>query len=117
MAKTLDNVVDEARLMLKDRRAPYRYTDTDVLESINSGFREIKATRPDIYLSPAGNIPLPSYVPADIGTLVAFPIDEIFFLPLVFFTVGKLQLGDDEFTLDNRAMTLMSSFRRMLVGG
>jgi len=35
----------------------------------------------------------------------------------VFYAVGKLQLGDDEFTLDNRAMTLLAAFRQALVGG
>ena len=117
MAKTLDNLVDETRLMLKDRRVPYRYTQTDVLESINCAFREVKRIRPDIYLNVAGDIALPNFVEADLGlgTPTPFPIDETFFMAVVFYSVGKLQLGDDEFTLDNRAMTLLSSFRQLLL--
>ncbi len=118
MAKTLDNLVDEARLLLKDRRVPYRFTQADVLAAVNSGFREVKRIRPDIFLNPAGNISLPDFVEADLGlgTPTPFPIDEMFFMPVVFYTVGKLQLGDDEFTLDNRAMTLLATFRQLLVG-
>lgn len=118
MAKTLDNLVDEVRLMLKDRRVPYRWTQTDVLAAINSGFRETKRVRPDIYLNVAGDIALPNFVEADLGlaTPTAFPIDEIFFMALVFYATGKLQLGDDEFTVDNRAMTLLSAFRQLLLG-
>lgn len=117
MAKTLDNLVDESRLMLKDRRVPYRYTQTDILAAINSAFREVKRIRPDIFLAPAGNIALPNFVEADLGlgTPTPFPIDETFFMAVVFYAVGKLQLGDDEFTLDNRAMTLLSSFRQLLL--
>lgn len=124
MAKTLDNLVDEVRLMLKDRRAggPYRYTNTDVLESINSGFRELKRLRPDAYLgccTDDGGVALPSYVEADLAQVPAtpFPLDEIFFMALVFYAVGKLQLGDDEFAIDNRAMTLLGGFRQSMLGG
>jgi hypothetical protein len=125
VAKTLDNLVDEIRLMTKDRRVPYRYTQTDILEAINSAFRETKRLRPDIFVGcctdeAGGTIDLPSYVEADLGltpTPTPYLIDEIFFMTTVFYAVGKLQLGDDEFTLDNRAMTLLAAFRQALVGG
>jgi hypothetical protein len=116
VAKDLDNLVDEIRLMLKDRRVPYRYTQTDILESVNSAFREVKRIRPDVFLNPAGNIPLPNFEEADLGTSEPFPIDEIFFMAVVFYAAGKLELGDDEFVVDNRAMTLLASFRQQLLG-
>lgn len=116
MAKTLDNLVDESRLMLQDRRVPYRYTDSDVVEAINSGFREVKRIRPDLFVDYGAGIPLPSYTTGDLGSAVAFPINEAFFMAVVFYVVGKLQLGDDEFAVDNRAMTLLASFRSLLLG-
>jgi len=125
VAKTLDNLVDEVRLMLKDRRVPYRYTQADILASINSSFREAQRLRPDIFVgcctdTGGGTIALPDFIEADLGltpTPTPYPIDEMFFMPSVFYSVGKLQLGDDEFTLDNRAMTLLAAFRQSLVGG
>jgi hypothetical protein len=121
VAKTLDDVVSEARLMLQDRRVPYRYTQADLASAVNTAMRELKRLRPDVFLSydPENPITLPNYVEADIGALPAkaFPIDEIFFQAIVFHVVGKLQLGDDEFAVDNRAMTLLAAFRQQLVGG
>lgn len=117
MAKTLDILVDEVRLMLKDRRLPYRYTQLDVLKTINSGFAEVKRLRPDVFFDATGTvIPLPDYDEADLGINIPFPIPETFFVPVVFFVVGKLQLGDDEFAVDNRAMSLMAAFRQQLLG-
>jgi hypothetical protein len=122
MAKTLDNLVDEVRLMLKDRRVPYRWTQTDILESINSAFREMKRLRPDVFVGCCGESPsgtLPSFVAADLGLSpnpTPFPVDEIFFMATVFYAVGKLQLGDEEFTLDNRAMSLLAGFRQLMMG-
>lgn len=116
VAKTLDNVVDETRLMLKDRRVPYRYTDADVIEAINSAFGEAKRVRPDIFLVPGANIALPDFSPGQIGTAVVFPIDEMFFMAIVHYAVGKLQLGDDQFAVDNRAMTLLARFEQQLRG-
>lgn len=126
MAKTLDDLVDEIRLMLKDRRVPYRYTQADVIEAINTALREVKRVRPDAWLSccvdgtdGGGTIDMPDYTEADLGLLpaTAFPIDEIFYMAVVFHVVGKLQLGDDEFAVDNRAMSLLASFRQILLGG
>lgn len=127
MAKTLDDLVDEIRLMLKDRREPYRYSQADVIEAINTALREVKRVRPDAFLSccvdgtdGGGTIALPDYTPADLGltpTPTPFPIDEMFYMAVVFHVVGKLQLGDDEFAVDNRAMTLLASFRQILLGG
>jgi hypothetical protein len=41
----------------------------------------------------------------------------MFYMAVVFHVVGKIQLGDDEFAVDNRAMTLLAAFRRDLIGG
>jgi len=124
VAKTLDSLVDEVRLMLKDRRAPYRYTQTDILESINSAFGELKRLRPDAFLGCCadedGTIELPSFAEADLALTpvpTPFPVELFFFMPMVFFAVGKLQLGDDEFAVDNRAMSLLGAFRQQVLGG
>jgi hypothetical protein len=123
VAKTLDNLVDEVRLMLKDRRLPYRFTQADILESINSAFGELKRLRPDVFVgccSEDGTIVLPDFEEADLGLTpdpTPFPIEQFLFMPIVFYAVGKLQLGDDEFAVDNRAMSLLGAFRQQVLGG
>lgn len=125
MAKTLDDLVIEIRLMLKDRRVPYRYPQSDIIEAINTALREVKRVRPDAFLGccsdeNGGTVDMPDYTEADLGltpTPMPFPIDEIFYTAVVFHVVGKIQLGDDEFAVDNRAMTLLASFRQILLGG
>lgn len=126
VAKTLDDLMGEIRLMLKDRRAPYRYSDADIVEGVNTALREVKRLRPDAYLSytnvtePVFAVTaLPDYSTASLAQVppTAFPLEEIFYLPVVYHVVGKLQLGDDEFAVDNRAMTLLAAFRQQLLGG
>lgn len=124
MAKTLDNLVDEVRLMLKDRRPPYRYTQADILEAINSAFGELMRVRPDIFYGCCadenGTIELPDFDEADLAVTpdpTPFPIELTYFMPIVFYSVGKLQLGDDEFAIDNRAMSLLGAFRQQVREG
>lgn len=126
MAKTLDDLVSEVRLMLKDRRAPFRYSDDDIVEGVNTALREVKRLRPDAFLSFTNETEpvfsqttMPDFSAADLGLipLTAFPIDEIFYNAVLYHVVGKIQLGDDEFAVDNRAMTLLAAFRQQLLGG
>lgn len=126
MAKTLDDLVSEVRLMLKDRRAPFRYSDDDIVEGVNTALREVKRLRPDAYLKYVTQsepaflpIDLPDYTTASLGLVppTAFPIEEQFYNAVLYHVVGKIQLGDDEFAVDNRAMTLLAAFRQQLLGG
>jgi hypothetical protein len=125
VAKTLDDLVAEIRLMLKDRREPYRYSQADVLEGINTAFREVKRLRPDAFVEyvtvtePAFlPIAMPDYTEADLAQdpPTPLPIEEMFYNAIVYHVVGKIQLGDDEFAVDNRAMTLLAACRQMLMG-
>ena len=122
MAKTLDNLMDEVRLLLKDRREPYRYSTADLLDGVNTAFITVKTLRPDAFLvcctDENGDTALPTYTEADLGLNPAtdFPIDQMFYLPVVYHVVGKIQLGDDEFAVDNRAMSLLAAARQGLLG-
>lgn len=122
MAKTLDMLLDECRLMLKDRRQPFRYKQEDVLQSINTAFLEMRRLRPDAFVIFENDafisIDIPFFTEADLGLdpATSIPTPDFLYLPLVYQTVGKLQLGDDEFAVDNRAMTLLASVQQQLLG-
>lgn len=122
MAKTLDMLVDECRLMLKDRRAPFRYKQDDLLQAINSAFLEMRRMRPDAFVVFENDafltIDPPHFTEDDLALTpaTAIPTPDFLYVPLVYQTVGKLQLGDDEFAIDNRAMTLLATVQQQLLG-
>ena len=120
MAKTLDDLLDDVRQMLQDKREPYRYSDATLIGRINTAFREAQRIRPDIYLAEGTDDyymeDVPTYTTSDLGTNTLFPVDEKFFQAIVFQVVGTIELGDDQFAVDNRAMTLLAAFRQTLLG-
>jgi hypothetical protein len=130
VAKSLDDVFAEVRLLINDiglDGANYRYTDDQVMSKFNTALRELYRYRTDAWI---GNFtqgvitnsaaPMPMYnAAADLGLTPAtvLPFDDrLFFNAVVFFMVGTLELGDDEFTDQGRATQLLSSFKQMLCG-
>lgn len=118
MAATIPEVITEARKLLKDTRSTsYRYDDAFLAGVLNSAFREMYRLRPDIFISCCESVNIPKYAAEDVtDDTVEFPLEEQFFQPCVWFVVGTVELGDDEFTLEGRAQALLSGFRQSLVG-
>lgn len=125
VTKTLDDAVNEIRMIINDNdvTAP-RYTQDQVVAKINSALREVYRYRPDAW---TGNFTLPilsknqipTFVSGDLGAnpLTPWPLDDrLFFSPVVLYVAGILDLSDDEFADDNRAMSLLTSFRATLIG-
>ncbi len=130
-SKSIDDAVAEARFLLGDTGInptgaafPTRYTNDQLIAQLNTALRELYSLRPDAFI---GNFaqgalsdnPVTTYASTDLGQTppTPFPIDDrLFFSPVVFYMVGRIELSDDEFTDNNRAMTLYGAFRNMLVG-
>lgn len=130
-SKSIDDAVSEARFLLGDTGTnpagtafPTRYTDAQIIAQLNTALREVYSLRPDAFIGnfSQGNLtdtPVPTYSTSDLGLTpaTAFPLDDrLFFSPVVFYIAGRTELSDDEFTDNNRAMTLYGAFRNMLVG-
>lgn len=125
VSKTLDDAVNEIRMLINDNDPDgYRFTQQQVLDKLNTGLREVYRYRPDAYV---GNFqqgilsvtPVVTFAVTDLGLVpqTPFPLDDrLFFSPVVFYVVGMLDLTDDEFADDNRAMTVLTSFRAQLIG-
>lgn len=134
VTKTIDDVVLEVREVLNDQLVPYRYSDNWVLQVLNTALREVYRLRPDAYI---GNFttgvlsanPVNTYTIADLQVAngvvnplppvpaAPFPIDDrLFYGPVVFYVIGRIEINDDEFADNNRAMTLMQAFRAELIG-
>lgn len=125
-SKSIDDLFAEVRLLINDvgvNGTNFRYTDAQILLKYNTALRELYRYRPDAYI---GNFTqgvlvanqVPTYLLADLAlTPVPTPLpvdDRLFYNALVFFVVGILELGDDEFTDQGRAAQLLASFRQML---
>lgn len=124
MAKSIDDAISEARLLINDSTAPFRYSDAIMIFLLNTAMREVYTLRPDAFI---GNFtqgvlvsnPITDFVLADLAQNPAtpFPIDDRhFYAPVVLYIAGKAELSDDEFADDNRAMTILVAFRQNLTG-
>jgi hypothetical protein len=125
--KTIDDLFAEVRLLINDvgvNGTNFRYTNDQIMLKYNTALRELYRYRPDAFIGNfttgiLSNNAVPTYVVGDLGLVPAtiFPADDrLFFNAVVFFVVGILELGDDEFTDQGRATSLFASFRQMLGG-
>ena len=109
----LDNVsqyIVETRTLLQDVIAPYRYSDLELLSTLNMGLMAAYRIRADLFMGlPSSSIP--AYVVND-TTLV--PFDAMYRTALVHYMTGHAQLRDEEDTQDSRAIALMSAFKAVL---
>jgi hypothetical protein len=126
MAKTYQNLIDEARTLLQDTDATdNRYTDSDLLEHLNRGLQEIARIRPDAYWDAfdTDDIVVAEIVTTDsdpdddteLGLSADFALPMQFYSTLVYFVVASAEIVDDEFTTEGRAMQLMTQFKNQLL--
>lgn len=110
MPKTVGDILTDARVILNDA-AGDRYTDAQLISDLNNAISSTKMIRPDAFkLGEA----LPEFTVSQLAS--DFPLPEIFVQSFVYYLAGNAELRDDEFAVDNRAMTLLSVYRRNLTG-
>lgn len=105
--------ITEARNLLQDTSAPYRYSDVDIVSALNMGIGESFRVRPDMWLD-YFELPLPGYFAAVPATVVDIPAG--FRMAFVYFIVGTMGLRDQEDVSDARAGQLIQKFGSSLVG-
>jgi hypothetical protein len=123
--KSIDDLVLEVREIVNDQQVPYRYSSAWILQVFNTCLRDLYRIRPDAYIGnfTSGQLSanlVNTYSVTDLGQTpaTAFPVDDrLFFGPIVFYTVGRLEISDDEFTDNNRAMTLYKEFKDQVSTG
>lgn len=116
MAKTWRNLIDEAREILQDTDSDgYRLQDSSYINSLNRGLQAMATIRPDAFWDTfaTDNIVVPEVTSGALAT--TFPLDMIFYPPLVHYVVGAVELLDDEFSTEGRAVALLAAFRQSLV--
>lgn len=124
MAKTYQDVVTEARVLLQDTDATsYRYSDTVLIAMYNRGLQALARIRPDAFYDLYDNnaLGVPELVTGSPGAgqtdwSGAFGLELQFFNPLVHYVVGMAEITDDEYTEDGRAMMLLNQFKANIIG-
>lgn len=130
--KTLDDIDTEVRQIINDSVAPYRYSDAWFIQVFNTAIRELYRVRPDAYIGNfisgvlSANV-MNTYETTDLQVIdgIANPAppvpatplpfdDRLFAGPIVFYIIGRIELNDDEFADNNRAMTLLQAFKAQL---
>lgn len=113
MASALETVgqyLEESRRLLQDQFEPFRYPTADMVEALNIALLEARRLRADLFM-PAFVIPY--FVPTD--TAKPVPFDPMYRQSLVYYVVGRMQLRDDESTVDARAASLMTKFTAQML--
>lgn len=133
-AKTWQNVIDEARVILQDTDSPGRYTNAVLLAKLNRGLQELARLRPDAFYDffSVDDIHVPRVVDTDptpdtdteefdldedeeIALSADFNLNLMFYTPLVYWVSSSAELVDDEFTNDGRVVLLQNNFKSMVV--
>ncbi|MBW2451759.1 MAG: hypothetical protein JRF07_05320 [Deltaproteobacteria bacterium] len=114
MPRSIDDAIRDARVILNDEEGE-RYTDAELISDMNSAISMTKMLRPDVFR--LGET-LPEFVVGDLNQSppTDFPLPDIFYQSFVYYLAGNAELRDDEFAVDNRAMTLLAAYRRNLTG-
>jgi hypothetical protein len=115
--RTVGGLLHEARGLLNDlvpiSGAP-RFTDSDLVEILNEALLEVRAKRPDAWLTYGLRKSIPSYtMPAAASTVL--PIEDQFYSPLIYYVVGRAELVEDTFADNGRAITLVGKFNSLLL--
>ena len=124
MAKTYQDVVTEARVLLQDTDATsYRNSNATLLAIYNRALQALGRIRPDACydLYDANSLNVPELVESAPGAgQVAwtdnFGLEMQFFNPLVAYIVGVTEIIDDEYSEDGRAALMLQSFRNEVIG-
>ena len=125
MAKTYENLITEARQLLQDTdSSAYRWDDTYLFNTLNRGLQELGRIRPDAFydLYDANSLNIPEIVDDDAAVApqydwaTTFQLNMQYYNPLLAYIVGSIEITDDEFTVDGRAMMLLQQFHNTVIG-
>lgn len=111
--ETVSDYISDARTLLQDTIAPYRYDDPSLLVAFNTTILEARRIRADLFVFRYGHDRVPSFNANDNEE---FHMEPAFRLAFVFGTVAHALMRDQEDIEDARATTFMSGFNSMLMG-
>lgn len=113
--ETVNDYIADARTLMQDTIAPFRYDDTSLLTGLNIALLEGFRLRPDLFLfnSPVGGRLVPTFTKND-GTVV--PIEFQFRNAFLHGMAGHALERDQEDVQDERAVLFLSIMTNLLTG-
>lgn len=122
--ETVQDYVSQARILLQDTVAPYRYDDASLVTALNFAFYEIARLRPDILIGlevnqrtatqiDTGDANVSNYDVAYMADVVALPVS--YRIAALYFICGNAQLRDTEDVQDARAVAFINKFTQQLL--
>jgi hypothetical protein len=111
---TVEDYISDARVLLLDTNAPFRYDDPSLLEALNVMLLEGRRLRADLYVH---NRRLHGKVPHyTINDNSLVPIEEQFRLAFLYGLCGHAIARDQEDIQDERAVWFMNTMSNILTG-
>lgn len=111
--ETVNNYITDARVLLQDTIAPYRYEDPSLLVGLNTALLEGRRLRPDLFVFYGNGDEVPSFFKND-GTRV--PMEKQFRLAFLHGMVGHALERDQEDVQDERSITFLNIMSNILIG-
>lgn len=111
MARTVQQLITRVQEILQDANGT-RYTVPEITRHTVDALQTARSVRPDLYV---GNYDVP--LPDTIVATDLLPLPDQFFAAACYYVAGACEMRDDEFAIDNRAMTLQAAFTKKLVAG
>jgi hypothetical protein len=119
MARLINEVFTQIRFIAQDERSEsYRHSDEKIMAYFNSAVEDVRRIRPDLFLASAVSSlwePIPTFTTDDLDNDTEIPIDTMYFSALVDYIAGHLDIEDDEFANDGRAIALLNRFAQKLI--
>jgi len=113
---TVEDYIDDARVLLQDEVAPYRYDDTSMLTALNVTLLETRRLRPDLFLSFTTNIAEDSIPQFTTVNTDAVEIEAQFRLGVLHGLVAHALERDQEDIQDDRSTQFMNVFNAIMIG-
>jgi hypothetical protein len=110
---TVTDYIEDARTLLLDTVAPYRYDDPSLLVAFNATLLEGRRLRPDIFVYATKSGSVPSF---DTNADQQINIEEQFRLAFVYGLIGHALARDQEDVQDGRASAFLKLFSDTLIG-
>lgn len=121
---TYTDLLAEVREIIQDTDTD-RFSDALILRHLNRGIRDMSRIRPDAFwdLYNANSLNVPEVIEEgdtatgnQVTADTEFQFEPQFWSPLVSYTVGSLEMIEDEYTLEGRAERMLAIFRMTLTG-
>lgn len=107
--ETVGKYIAQARVLLQDLIAPYRYPDQDLADNLSQALLEVRRLRPDAVAYYFRN-DFPDFTVDTPGMATVVNMDVQYRNGLLYYICGKAQLRDEESEQDSRAGVFMNKF-------